>query len=86
MAGSTHALDAGGDAGRRLDLQHEVDGAHVDAKLECRGRDQAAQRPRLQLVLDQQALLAGDRAVVRAHQVFVGQLVDACGDALREPA
>src|SRR2546430_6430810 len=29
-----HTLDAGGDAGRRFDLKHEIDRSHVDAELE----------------------------------------------------
>ncbi len=42
----------------RLDLEHEVDRAHVDAELETAGRDQARQRPGLELLLDERALLA----------------------------
>src|SRR2546428_251378 len=85
VASASYTLDARGDAGRRLDLQDEVNGAHVDAELEGRGGDEAAQPAGLQLVLDEEALLAGDRSVVRAHELFVGQLVDPRRNALGEP-
>src|SRR5207247_11350128 len=39
----------------------------------------------LSLLLDEEALLAGDRSVVRAHELFVGQLVDPRRNALGEP-
>ena len=75
VAGAADPLQARGDRLRRLDLQHEVDGAHVDAELEARGRDQARQLARLQLVLDDQPLLAGQRAVVGARDRLLGELV-----------
>ena len=43
MAGAADALHAAGDRGRRFDLHHEIDGAHVDAEFEGRGGDEAAQ-------------------------------------------
>ena len=49
---------------RRLDLQHEVDGAHVDAQLQRRRGDEAGQLARLEHLLDDGALLARQRAVV----------------------
>ena len=58
-----------GDRLGRLDLEHEVHGAHVDAQLERRGGHEARQLARLQQVLDHQALLARERAVVRAGDV-----------------
>ena len=45
VAGTAHALQAGGDRGRRLDLHHEVDGPHVDAELEAARGDDAGRRP-----------------------------------------
>ena len=51
---------------RRLDLDHEVDRAHVDPELERRGRDQARQLAGLQHLLDDEPLLARERAVVGA--------------------
>ena len=71
VAGAADALQAGGGARRRLDLDHEVDGAHVDAELEAARGDDAAQDAGLQLLLDLRALLLRDRAVVglREHRV-----------------
>ena len=46
----------------------------------------AGQAAGLELLLDLEALLAGDAAVVRAHQLLAGQLVEALGEALREAA
>ena len=69
VAGPTDALQAAADGARRLDLDHEVDRAHVDAELEAGGGDEAAQLAPLQLVLDDDPLLAGQRAVVGLHQL-----------------
>ena len=69
VAGPADALQAAADGARRLDLDHEVDGAHVDAELEAAGGDEAAQLAPLQLVLDDDALLAGQRAVVGLDQL-----------------
>ena len=41
VAGAADALQPARDRLRRLDLDHEVDGAHVDAELERGGGDQA---------------------------------------------
>ena len=71
-----------GDGLRRLDLEHEVDRAHVDAELQRRGRHQAGQLARLQLLLDDRALLAGERAVVGAGDVLLRELVEAQREAL----
>ena len=54
--------------GRRLDLDHQVDRAHVDAQLQAGGGDDGGQPARLEVLLDQRPLLLGDRAVVRAGQ------------------
>ena len=62
------ALQTAGDARRRLDLDHEVDRAHVDAELEGRRGHHGGQPAGLQVVLDQRPLLLGDRAVVGASQ------------------
>ena len=91
VAGPADALQAPAHRARRLDLDHEVDGAHVDAELEAAGGHEAAQLAPLQLVLDDDALLARQRPVVGAdqlaaafgHHAFVlGQLVQAGGQAL----
>ncbi len=66
VAGAPDALQAAGDGLGGLDLQHEVDGAHVDAELQRAGGDQAGQLACLQQLLDLGALLARQRAVVGA--------------------
>ena len=75
VAGAADPLQPGGDRLRRLDLQHEVDGAHVDAELERRRGDEARQLAGLQLLLDDEPLLARQRAVVRAGDRLLGELV-----------
>ena len=71
----------GGDRLRRLDLEDEVDGAHVDAELERARRHEAGQLAGLELLLDDEALLARQRAVVGARDRLLGELVE----AQREP-
>ena len=68
VPGATHALETGGDRGRRLDLDDEVDRAHVDAQLETARRDDGRQGARLEGFLDLEALLAADRSVVGTGQ------------------
>ena len=58
VAGAPDPLQAAGDRLGRLDLQHEVDRAHVDAELETGGGHQARQLARLEHLLDDEALLA----------------------------
>ena len=64
VARPAHPLEPARDRLRRLDLDHEVDRAHVDAELERRGGDEARDLPPLQQLLDLDPLLAGQRAVV----------------------
>ena len=85
MAGATDALQAACDRPWRLDLADEVDGAHVDAELERRGRDEARQRARLQRLLDLAACLAGQRPVVGAGDRLAGELVQPQREPLGEP-
>ena len=73
-------LEPARDGLRALDLDDEVDGAHVDPQLEARGGDEARDAAGLQVLLDQHPLLAGERAVVRAGDLFLGELVDAQGE------
>ena len=96
VAGTPDALQATAHRPRRLDLDDEVDGAHVDAELEAaRGHD-GPQVAALELVLDDDPLLAGERAVVRLDEVLaapaglgidadaalLGQLVELGGQSL----
>ena len=72
MAGTADALQAPGDRLRRLDLDHQVDRAHVDPELERAGRDQAGQLARLEQLLDDEPLLVGEGAVVGAGDLLEG--------------
>ena len=64
VPGAPYALEAAGDGLRRLHLEHQVHRAHVDPELERRCGHQAGQLTGLEQLLDHQALLAGQRAVV----------------------
>ena len=85
VAGPADALQAARDARRALDLDDEVDGAHVDAELEAGRGDQRGEPAGLELLLDEDALLAGDAAVVGADQLLAGELVEPLREPLREP-
>ena len=82
MAGAADALHAAGDRGRSLDLDDEVDGAHVDAEFERRGGAEGFDLAGLQLLLDHGALVGGEGAVVGAGDGFAGQFVERAGQAL----
>ena len=69
VAGPADALQATAHGTRRLDLDDEVDGAHVDAELEAAGGDDGPQVAALELVLDDDPLLARQRPVVRLDEV-----------------
>ncbi len=69
VPGPADPLEPAGDRLGRLDLDHEVDRPHVDPELERGGRDQAGELPGLQELLDRRALLARERAVVRAGEL-----------------
>ena len=56
VAGAADALHAAGDGGWRLDLDDEVDGAHVDAEFEGGGGAQAFELAGFELLLDDAAL------------------------------
>jgi hypothetical protein len=82
VPGATDPLHPATNRARRLDLDHEVHRAHVDPELERGRRDYRAERAALQRVLDEQPLLARDRAVVRGHEVLARELVQARRQAL----
>ena len=71
VAGAADPLHPARHRLRRLDLDHEVDRAHVDPELERRGRDDARELPGLEQLLDLEALLAGERAVMGAGDLLV---------------
>ncbi len=78
------ALQATGDRGGALDLDHEIDGAHVDPQLEAAGGDERRQPSGLELLLDLEPLLSRDAAVVGTNEVLAGELVEALGQPFRE--
>ena len=68
MAGPADALQTAGHRRRGLDLDHQIDRAHVDAQLQAGRGDDGAQAPALEVVLDLGALFLADRAVMRAGE------------------
>ena len=78
VARTADPLQAARDRLRALDLDHEIDGAHVDPELEARGRDEARDPARLQVLLDHDPLLARQRAVVSARDLFLTPARSAC--------
>ncbi len=86
VARAADSLQAARHRLRRLDLDHEVDGAHVDPELERRGRNEARDPSRLQVFLDLLPLLARQRAVVRARELLLCGLVEPQREPLGEPA
>ena len=86
VAGASDALHPARDRWRRLDLDHQIDGPHVDAELERRGGDQAAEDARLESIFDFDALRARQRPVVRADEHLARQLVERGRQPFRDPA
>ena len=86
VPGTTDPLQPAGDARRALDLDDEVDGAHVDAELEAGRGDERREASGLEVLLDRQALLAGDAAVMGLDEVLAGELVQPLREPLGEPA
>ena len=84
VARTADPLQAARDRLRALDLDHEVDRAHVDPELEAARRDEARDPPRLQILFDQHPLVARQRAVVSTRDLFLGQLVQPHRQALGE--
>src|SRR6266545_4685025 len=68
----------------RLDLDHQFDGAHVDAQLQRAGGHHGPQPARLEVLLDLDALLTADGPMVRAGDVLASQLVQPGAEPLRE--
>ena len=71
---------------RALHLDDQVDGAHVDPELERRGRDETGDLAPLQQLLDLDPLLPRERAVMRAREAALGELVEPEREPLGEPA
>ena len=85
VAGPTDPLQPARHRQRRLHLDDEVDRAHVDAQLERAGGHERGQPALLEHLLDDQPLLARQRAVMRPDQVLARQLVELERQPLREP-
>ena len=83
VTGAADALECGGDPLRALELEHQVDGADVDPELEGARGDEGAQLARLEALLEHEASLAREGAVIRLGDLLAGEGVDAGGDALR---
>ena len=86
VTGTSDPLQTARDRARRLHLDHQVDGAHVDPELERRRGHDGAQPAFLERVFHLGPLLARERAVVRAYQILVGELVQPCGQPLGHAA
>ena len=79
------SLEAAGDADRRLDLNDQIHRSHVDAQLEGAGGDDGRQPAGLERLLDLDALLPCERAVVGPNQLLTGQLVELVGQPFGHP-
>ena len=82
VPGAANALHAAGHGRRRLDLDDEVDSAHVDAEFKRRCGAESLDLAGLQLLLDHRALVGGQRAVVGAGDRLTGKVVERTGQAL----
>ena len=93
MAGPADPLQPAGHRRWGLDLDHEIDRAHIDPEFEARGCDDGPQPSGLEVVLDLGALLFGYRSMVcpgeRDGDLGIRSLgvdlIDAGGDPLGEP-
>ena len=79
------ALQARRDRRRRLDLDHQIHRAHVDAQFEGAGGDDGRQEAALQAVFHLLPLLARDAPVVRRRDLAAGQIVERAREPLGEP-
>ena len=68
VAGAANPLQATTDGTGRLNLHHQIDRTHIDAKLQRAGGDQPLQFAPLELILDDQPLLPTDRPMMRPHK------------------
>ncbi len=83
---ATDALEASCHGLGALDLDDEIDGAHVDPELERRGGDEARDPARLEKLLDLHSLLTRERAVMGARELLLRKLVQPQREPLGEPA
>jgi len=86
VARAPNSLQPACDRRWRLDLDHEIDGAHVNAQFERRGGDESRKAASLEAIFNLDALLARQRPVVRSCEHFAGQLVDGGRESFGEAA
>ena len=87
VAGPADALQPAGNRRRGLDLDDQIDRAHVDAELETRCRDDGLESPALERFLDLGAGFLADRTVVRPGQHRLGAVgLSAAHQVCRRPA
>ena len=70
---------------RRLDLDHQIDRAHVDPELERAGGYHRREPARLEVLLDQQALLLANRPVMGTGDLLSRNIVDPGAQSLGQP-
>ncbi len=81
VAGAADTLHAAGNRGWGLDLDDEIDRAHVDAEFESGGGAEGFDLAGLELLLDNGPLVGGQGAMVGAGDGFAGQIVERTGEA-----
>ena len=86
VAGAADALEEGRHAARRLELADEVDGADVDAEFERSGGDERLHFAGLEALLEVEAALLREAAVVGADVLLADALGEREGGALGEAA
>src|SRR5690348_3742557 len=82
MPCAANALHPTRDRGWRLDLNDQVDRAHVDAKFERRGGAKGFDLACLELFLDHRALVGGKRTVMSTADRLTGEVVQGTGKTL----
>ena len=86
MSGAANPLHPAGDRGRSFNLDDEIDRAHVDAEFESGGGAEGFDLAGLQLLLNDGALIGGERAMMSAGDRFAGQIVQRTGETLGDLA
>ena len=86
MPGAPDALEERCDGARRTDLAHEVHRTDIDAELERSRCDNGTHLAVLQALLDAQASVTREAAVVRRHVLLAEPPAKVVRDALRHPA
>ena len=84
MSGPADPLQTAGHRRRRLDLDDEIDCAHVDPEFQARGRHDGFESSGLEFVLNLGALLFRHRPVVGTGQ-WLAEFVGTFGADLVDP-